>query len=560
MRGWAAVALSLGAFLCSAASADALLGNLDQSDDAGIAVGTSADSPIVEFTQAIRFQTGSNDRGYNLTSVKAVLAGAADSDGVRVRIFSARTNGTPYLSLYTLTNPTIADGTLTFTAPASATVGKDARYFVVFDSTASGAGNDYEIRGTHSDSLNTQASGWSLKADRHARNKDSASWTTDSAVPLVEINGDVVVQATDANLRELSIDDGVQRFTTLLSQSFDPSMTEYTSSASAVVDRITIEATANNADDASVAFLDGDDELLTDADALQEGFQVDLAVGETKINVKVTAADGSTTRTYTLTVTRAAPLASPDAMLSNLDETFSRVRFIGTTDGFVFAQGFQTGDNEAGYTLESVKIVVTYIDASAGARVRIFDSTAEGLPNESIYSLGRAPNTIGVRTFEAPSNVVLRQGTRYFVVIDSSASNPNKSYKIKMTSSDFLNRAASGWSLDEDRYVQTVDRDWYQEHRVPLLEIDGNAVVSSGDATLSGLGLTWDDDGTGTGIALNPPFSPSTTAYTAGVAASRSPEPRATTPPRCRTATEPTRRWPTPTATRPASRWTWPSA
>ena len=520
MRGWAAQALSLGAFLCSAASADVLLGNLDESNDAGIAVGTPADSPSVEFTQAIRLETGDSERGYNLMSVKAVLANATASDGVRVRIFGSRSNGTPYYSLYTLSNPTIADGTLTFTAPASATVRKDAGYFVVFDSTASGAGNDYGIRGTYSDSLNSQASGWSLNADRHARDADSASWTTDSAVPLIEINGDVVVQATDANLSDLSIDDGVERFTTLLSRSFDPSMTEYTSSASSVVDRITIEATANNADGASVAFIDGNDELLTDADAVQEGFQVDLAVGETKINVKVTAADGSTTRTYTLTVTRAAPLASPDAMLSNLDEPFSRVRFIGTADGFVFAQGFQTGDNEAGYTLESVKIIVTYIDASAGARVRIFDSTAEGLPNETIHSLGRAPNTIGVRTFEAPSNAVLERGTTYFVVIDSSASNPNKSYKIRMTSSDFLNSAASGWSLDEDRYVQTVDRDWYQEHRVPLLEINGDAVVLSSDATLDGLGLTRDDGGTATDIALNPPFSATTTAYTAGVAGS----------------------------------------
>ncbi|MDE0178165.1 MAG: hypothetical protein OXP36_06170 [Gammaproteobacteria bacterium] len=80
------------------------------------------------------------------TSVKAVLANAAASDGVRVRIFGARSIGTPYISFYTLTNPVIADGTMTFAAPASATLRKDAGYFVVFDSTASDAGNDYEIR------------------------------------------------------------------------------------------------------------------------------------------------------------------------------------------------------------------------------------------------------------------------------------------------------------------------------------------------------------------------------------------------------------------------------
>ncbi|MYE82949.1 MAG: hypothetical protein F4X36_14150, partial [Gammaproteobacteria bacterium] len=182
-RGWssprAAVVLSLAAFLCSVAdqaSADALLSNLDEGDGTSIAVGISSDAPSFNATQAIRFQTGSSERGYNLTSIKAVLANAAASDGVRVRIFNARSNGNPYYSLYTLTNPAISDGTLTFTPPASATLQNGTRYFVMFDSTASGAGNDYEIQGTESDSLNSAATGWSLNTDRHAGNGVSLSW------------------------------------------------------------------------------------------------------------------------------------------------------------------------------------------------------------------------------------------------------------------------------------------------------------------------------------------------------------------------------------------------
>ncbi|MYE10944.1 MAG: hypothetical protein F4X99_04620, partial [Gammaproteobacteria bacterium] len=259
----AVAVLSVGAFLCSAAeqaSSDALLGNLDEAGGASIAVGTPADSPNVAFTQAIRFQTGSSERGYNLTSVKAVLANAAASDGVRVRIFGARSIGTPYVSFYTLTNPVIADGTLTFEAPASATLRKDAGYFVVFDSTASDAGNDYEIGGTESESLTSQADGWSLNADRHSRNTDSGSWTTASAVPLIEINGDVVVQATDANLTALRMRDQNGKLVTY-SPFFDSSITSYATSASTKVHRITIQGTASNADGATVAYLDEDDEL-----------------------------------------------------------------------------------------------------------------------------------------------------------------------------------------------------------------------------------------------------------------------------------------------------------
>ena len=282
-----ALGRSLGIVLCSAAvvtspvslaSPEVLLGNLDESAGARIPVGVPADSPSVEFTQAIRFQTGSNERGYNLTSVKAVLANTAAADGVRVRIFGARSIGTPYLSFYTLSNPVIADGTLTFTAPASATLRKDAGYFVVFDSTASDAGNGYEVRGTESDSLNTVADGWSLNADRHSRNGDSASWTTASAVPLIEISGEALVQATDANLKALRMRDGNGKLVTY-SPFFDSAITSYGTTTSPKVDRITIQTTASNADGAEVDYLDGDDQLLTDADAVKDGFQVDLDFG-----------------------------------------------------------------------------------------------------------------------------------------------------------------------------------------------------------------------------------------------------------------------------------------
>ena len=512
----AALTSLFGVALLGSAEAEVLVSNLSESADASLTVGSTGGS---KFVQAIRFQTGSNERGYNLTSVKAVLSDAAPSDGVRVRIFNARSNGNPFYSLYTLTNPAISDGTATFTLPASATLENGTRYFVVFDSTASGDGNDYEVSGTESESLTSAASGWSRNADRHtAGNAESLSWTTHSAVPLIEISGEAITRSTDATLSALSIDDGIKRFTTNLSPTFSPSMTSYTSTAASLVDQITIEGTASNADGATVAYLDGSDQVLSDADAEKEGFQVDLAVGDNRIQVKVTAADGTTTRTYTLAITRAELLGSPHALIGNLDEPLSQGRFIGTKDRFTFAQGFETGDHEAGYALTSVKIIVTQTQSGAGLRVRIFNSTAGGLPQESIHSLGRAPNGIGVRTFEAPSNATLEASTRYFVVIDSDASNTSKGCKISVTSSDFLNSVAPGWSMDTDRLVHTSDRDWYTDHRVPLFEINGDAVAPSSDATLSDLSLTWDDGGTQAAIALNPAFTATTTDYIARVA------------------------------------------
>ena len=516
------------------ASADALLSNLDESDDSGIVAGTPADSSTAGPAQAIRFQTGSSERGYNLTSIKAVLADAAASDGVRVRIFNARSNGNPYYSLYTLANPAISDGTMTFTAPASATLQNGTRYFVMFDSTASGAGNDYEIRGTESESLNSQAVGWSLNTDRHVgKNPGTLFWRTHDEVPLVEIGGDALVRANDANLGALSIEDGDSRFRTGYSPRFDPSMTSYTSTAATQIDQITIDATPANADGAEVDYLDGDDQLLADADADTEGFQVDLEVGANTIGVRVTAEDGTTTRTYTMVVTREASRVSANALASNLDEHFSKRLYVGNLEpGKTLraqALGFETGGNEAGYVLTAVKILIWEITHSAGVRVRIFSSTAEGDPDSSLYTLSGSvvlPTTdqppeadSPASTFAAPASATLESNTRYFVVIDSRSSQLYRFYKVWGTKSDVISKVADGWTLNDYRHTGIRDTGvWTTADEVPFVDVAGHAVVPSSDATLSALGLTWDDGGTETDIALSPVFDASTTGYTAAVA------------------------------------------
>ena len=538
--GAVAVAVRLlAAFLCAAvvanvASADALLSNLDESNDAGLTVGTPVDTPTVKAVQAIRFETGDSERGYNLTSVKAVLANVAASDGVRVSIFNARSNGNPYYSLYTLANPNISDGTLTFTAPASATLQHGTRYFVMFDSTASGAGNDYEVRGTESDSLNSQAVGWSLNTEGHVgKTPESLFWGTHDEVPLVEISGDALVQANDANLSALSMDDGNSTIRTSYSPRFDPSMTSYTSTAAYLIDQITINASPANADGAEVAYLDGDDQLLTDADADTEGFQIDLEVGANTIGVRVTAENGTTTRTYTMVVTREESRVAEDALASNLAEHFSKRFYVGNLEpGKTLraqALGFETGGNEAGYVLTSVKIFIWEITHSAGVRVRIFSSTAEGNPGSSLYTLSGSvvlPTTdlppgedSPASTFEAPANATLESNTRYFVVIDSRSSQLYRFYKIWGTLSDNISKVADGWSMNNFRHTGIRDTGvWETADEVPFVEVAGHAVVPSSDATLTGLGLTWDDSGTATDIALNPVFNASTTSYTASVA------------------------------------------
>ena len=107
--------------------------------------------------------------------------------------------------------------------------------------------------------------------------------------------------STDATLRGLTL--SVVDFGT-----FDSTTTSYTAQVANSVTQTTVTQTINHSGASYVIMLSG----VTDADGT-----VSLAVGSNVIAIEVTAEDGLTTRTYTVTVTRAAP-PSTDATLSAL--------------------------------------------------------------------------------------------------------------------------------------------------------------------------------------------------------------------------------------------------
>ena len=123
--------------------------------------------------------------------------------------------------------------------------------------------------------------------------------------------------STDATLRALTLSE-------VDFGSFSSTTTSYTASVANSVSQTTVTPTVNDSGASYVIKLGG----TTDADGT-----VSLAVGENVITIEVTAEDNQTTRTYTVTVTRAAPVIpepkSSDASLSSL--TLSRVNF-GTFD------------------------------------------------------------------------------------------------------------------------------------------------------------------------------------------------------------------------------------
>ena len=135
-----------------------------------------------------------------------------------------------------------------------------------------------------------------------------------------------------------------------LAPAFDSGTMSYNAPVGHTVTQVTVGATSNY-HLADVEFLDGDGNSLADAEDAALGHQVDLSVGANIVGVKVTAQDGATTLTYTVTVTREdedltlTPAAS-DPRAPFPSEVTYRLKFHGdwtvadTPDGLPGGAGF----------------------------------------------------------------------------------------------------------------------------------------------------------------------------------------------------------------------------
>ena len=189
----------------------------------------------------------------NETVVATLTATDADGDGIRWS-----TNGGADAHRFDST----ADGELTFKAAPN-----------YEDPADSDGDNEYEVVVEATDGF------------------DANSLTLTVAVT------DVYEADADASLSVLSISAGD------LVPAFASGVTSYTARVANSVSSITLSPTTSSTS-ATVAYLDGSDQLLMDADDQTDGLQVSLALGENTMKVRVTAEDTTTTRTYTLFVTR----------------------------------------------------------------------------------------------------------------------------------------------------------------------------------------------------------------------------------------------------------------
>ena len=283
-----------------------LVSNTGQTATNPFAVGTN------EWAQS--FTTGSNSGGYNLSSIELDIntlpPQQLTSSDFTVSIWSATAAdpaanppvpALPDSPLHTLDNPnTFTTGIVAFSA--SGVVLMPGTYFVHVSSAQTVNLNRTRSLAEDDD----PAQGWSIGDLRYYRGRGltTSPWQSSTTLLKFAVKGSAVSgtqqpQSSDATLSGLTLSEG------RLTPAFPSGTTDYTASVGYTVPRITVAPTTTDGG-ATVEFLDSGDAALADADTTADGHQVDLAVGENVVKVKVTAADGVTTGTYTVTVTRTA--------------------------------------------------------------------------------------------------------------------------------------------------------------------------------------------------------------------------------------------------------------
>ena len=268
------------------------------------------------------FTTGRNPAGYNLNGVELAFQKGTDefsASAFVVTIWSATDADPPAPAspAHTLSTPDYVTGQTEYVFSASGVVLQPRTTYFAHISNSSG--NPRPVRTNHHGEDAVGEAGWSIGDQRHFRTRGSTgNWRSNANLLRIRIHGSArrgtappPTLSADATLSGLTLSEG------RLTPAFGGGTTDYTASVGYTVSRITVTPTTTDGG-ATVAFLDSGDAALADADGNANGHQVDLAVGENTVKVKVTAADGVTTETYTVTVTRTAedtllnpPLSDP---------------------------------------------------------------------------------------------------------------------------------------------------------------------------------------------------------------------------------------------------------
>ena len=397
-------------------TAVSLVGNLGKSLG-----GTTATLSTTDVAQG--FHTGN---GAILESVTVRFVAAPS--GLTVKVGSGQAHS--LTSPVTLTNPSLAAGNLTFTAPANTALSEDTDYWVVIEGTG----------GTVAATLTSQedaggAANWNIHNLGLKRNpKGTGGFTSDEVlsnhlIRMIRVNGkQVTVPAAPAAPTVSAVSEtGLLVEWSAPTQNGNSAITDYDlrwreqGSTS-----VWGEPASDTTDTATSARITG----LTAGKTyeVQVRAQNAVDVGDWSASgVGATAAPGS------------APILQ--TLASNFGETAdaSGPDFAGSA-GSDFAQGFTTGGDAGGYRLETVTVRVA--SASTNVKVRIAKDVSSSSMTEVVgMNPDPAPSlAAGNHTFTPKSATVLEENTKYWVVVEGASGT------VGVT----LTHGQTGWSIDDN--------------------------------------------------------------------------------------------------------------
>ena len=248
------------------------------------------------------FTTGSNATGYVVSSVEVYFtSGSASASHITASLYEM-SSGELHTKVADLINPqSITFGSNIFSAPEGTSLSAGTSYAVVFSITG-----NWNLGGTYSGSEDPDSqSDWSIEDTYYNLIGSEYTPPLGTFSLMIRVNGITPMPSDDATLSRLTLTDTSAGNDIELDPSFASGELEYTAQVPAGVQTITLDATSNHSG-AMLEYMNGKEEMLSDMDPGDEGFQVGLMVGANPFKVKVEAENGMK-QIYTVSVTRQGP-------------------------------------------------------------------------------------------------------------------------------------------------------------------------------------------------------------------------------------------------------------
>ena len=455
------------------------------------------ESAISRTIQAQSFVTGPSTGGYMLSTIQVRLGDDSALPGVADLIVAIKADdgsGEPGALVANLANPASLtnDALNTFAAPTGTVLAPDTTYWVVVNEERNDT-DRVNLRVTAQDEEDEAFPGWSIGNNHLSKVSASGSWNHGATVSnLIVVSGSVIVGTADTTgpvVQQVSCFDS---FCTLLFDELLDGNVGHSPPTNAFA--ITADGAAITVGGA-FPLIDGRFQLSSLTPQIYQGQTVtvtytDPTAGNDEAAIQDEAGNDASSFTTgedgVPAVTNNSTLAAPP-LVSNIGQTAATgAANVSTTQSS--AQGFTTGTNTGGYTLDSVELAVTPFDGTASDITVSIYSESSGDPGTLVHTL-TTPASLSdpVTTFSAPSGATLAASTTYYVVV-STTSTLFLLSRTEATAED--TGGASGWSIADDRRFSRNLVTWTTA-TVPIrMRINGDAATAT-TSTITEVPADW---------------------------------------------------------------------